>query len=123
VLVNKQGGNWFFWNVWQEFANAAAYPGAFNEAWIGDPCCGDSACQQYAGGTCAVNVPNGMCTASCSQTNACPSTEGRSSVCASLSGQGFCLFDCTADPCRPGYVCQSVAKVGGGSALACLPPN
>lgn len=122
VLENEQGGNWFFWNVYQLFANAAAYPGAFGDAWVGDPCCGDATCD-YTGGTCAVNVPDGMCTAACSATNACPTTAGRSSVCASLSGQGFCLFDCTADSCRSGYVCQTVAVVGGGSGLACLPAN
>jgi hypothetical protein len=122
VLQDKQGGNWFFWNVYQLFANAAAYPGAFGSAWIGDPCCGDTACD-YVGGTCAVNVPDGMCTASCSASSPCPSTPGRNSVCASLSGQGFCLFDCTADPCRPGYVCQTVAIEGGGTGLACLPAS
>ena len=123
VLLNQQGGNWFFWNVYQFFANAVAYPGAFGDAWIGDPCCGDASCSGYDNGTCAVNVPDGMCTAACSATVACPSTEGRNSVCASLSGQGFCLFDCSADSCRTGYVCQTVAIIGGGTGLACLPAN
>ncbi len=122
VMPNVVGGNWFFWNIYQEFANAVFYPGAFGEAWVGDPCCGNAACT-FTGGTCAVNVPGGMCTAACSTTNPCPLDPSRKAVCASLSGQGFCLFDCTADPCRQGYVCQTVSVIGGGSGLACLPPS
>lgn len=122
VLPNVQGGNWFFWNVYQYYANFTAYPGAIGESWVGDPCCGDATCP-YTGGTCAVNIADGMCTASCSATNACPTDPNRTADCASLSGQGFCLFDCSADPCRQGFVCQTVAVVGGGSALACLPAD
>ncbi len=120
VLVNQQGGNWFFWNLYEYYANFEAYPGAIGESWVGDPCCGDATCP-YQGGTCAVNVPDGMCTASCSATVACPTDPNRTADCTNLSGQGFCLFDCSSDPCRQGFVCQTVAVLGGGSALACLP--
>ena len=123
VLLNQAGGNWFFWNVYQFYASTIAYPGAYVDAWVGDPCCGDAACQQGFGGTCAVNVPGGMCTESCDAKTACPMSEGRNSVCANLSNAGFCLFDCTTSPCRQGYVCQTVALIGGGSGLACLPAN
>ena len=123
VLENEQGGNWFFWNVYQIYASSIAYPGAYGDAWVGDPCCGDAACEMgYAGGICVVNYPNGMCSATCSATNACPQSNGRNAVCSDFGASGsYCLFDCTADPCRPGYVCQSVALAGGGSGLACLP--
>lgn len=121
VLQNQTGGNWFFWNVWQIFANDIFYPGAYQAAWVGDACCGDADCA-YTGGVCAVNVPGGMCTATCSKQSDCPTSQGRDAVCANLSGSGFCLFDCTADSCRPGYVCQSMALLGGGSGLACWLP-
>lgn len=119
VLQGEQGGNWFFWNVYQFFAYFAAYPGAIGQSWIGDPCCGNSACP-FQGGACAVNVPGGMCTAACSTTNPCPTDSARKAVCRS---DGYCLFDCSADPCRQGYVCQTVAIAGGGTGLACLPAN
>jgi len=120
VLPGLTGGNWFFWNIYQDYAGVVGYPGATIQTWVGDPCCGDSSCD-YDGGTCAVNVPNGMCTASCASTATCPTDPTRKAVCASLSGQGFCLFDCTSAPCRQGYLCQTVAIVGGGQGLACLP--
>jgi hypothetical protein len=120
VSQGVAGGNWFFWSLYQKFAQAASYPGAIGQSWVGDPCCGDAACP-YAGGTCAVNVPDGMCTAACSASNPCPMDPGRSAVCGSLAGQGFCLFDCAVNPCRTGYVCQTVSIIGGGQGLACLP--
>ena len=120
VMLDKQGGNWFFWNAYQFYASFIGYPGAIGENWVGDPCCGDAACP-FQGGTCAVNVPDGMCTAACSAQTPCPTDPNRTADCASLSGQGFCLFDCASDPCRQGFVCQTVALIGGGSALACLP--
>ena len=121
VLQGEQGGNWFFWNVYQFFAYFAAYPGAFAQSWVGDPCCGNSACP-FDGGTCVVNYPNGMCSAQCNATTPCPSTNGRNAVCVDLNG-GYCFFDCATDPCRQGYVCQTVAVAGGGTGLACLPAN
>ena len=122
VLQQHAGGNWFFWNIYQLFSVAVGYPGSFAQAWIGDGCCGDVSCP-FTGGTCAVNVPGGMCTASCSTTQPCPTDPDRKAVCTSLSGQGFCLLDCSADPCRAGYLCQPVAVVGGGQGSACLPAN
>lgn len=122
VLENRAGGNWFFWNVYQLYANAVGYPGSFTQAWVGDGCCGDSACA-FPGGSCAVNVPGGMCTSACSTSQPCPTDPDRKAVCTSLSGQGFCLLDCSADPCRAGYLCQPVALVGGGQGSACLPAN
>jgi hypothetical protein len=119
VLQNKQGGNWLFWNVYQMFASYIAYPGAYVQGWIGDACCGNDACP-FQGGECAVNVPGGLCTAPCSKTVACPTDPTRNAVCRN---DGFCLFDCSAAPCRQGYVCQTVALAGGGSGLACLPAN
>jgi hypothetical protein len=122
VLEQRAGGNWFFWNLYQLFAIATGYPGSFAEAWVGDSCCGDSACP-FPNGLCAVNVPNGMCTAPCSTTEPCPTDPDRTAICTSLSGQGFCLLDCSADPCRAGYTCQPVSVVGGGQGTACLPAN
>ena len=123
VLERRAGGNWFFWNVYQLYANSIGYPGSFMQAWIGDACCGDTACAAIQGGTCAVNVPGGMCTATCSASQPCPMDPDRHAVCTSLSGQGFCLLDCSASPCRAGYLCQPVALVGGGQGSACLPAN
>jgi len=120
VVDEGTGGNWLFWNLWQQYANAVGYGGAFSDKWIGDPCCGDSSCP-YANGTCAVNAPGGMCTAACNATGDCATDPQRKAVCGSLSGQGFCLRDCTVDACRQGYACVTVAVMGGGSARACLP--
>ena len=123
VLQNKPGGNWFFWNVYQLFANFIAYPGALGEAWVGDPCCGDATCS-YAGGTCVVNYPSGMCSAKCDTKTPCPTSGGRTADCADFGSiGGYCLFDCSNDPCRPGYVCQSRTLIGGGTGLVCLPPQ
>ncbi len=121
VLQPLVGGNWFLWNIYEKFAQATFYTGAQGQNWIGDPCCGDAVCA-YQGGTCAVNVPDGMCTAACDAKTPCPMDPSRKAVCASLAGQGFCLFDCTVDPCREGYVCQTVTALTGGQGLACLPP-
>jgi hypothetical protein len=121
VLQGLAGGNWLFWNLYQIYSQAASYPGAVGQAWIGDPCCGDASCNAYSNGSCAVNVPDGMCTASCDATTPCPTDPSRKAVCANLSGMGFCLFDCTEEPCRQGYVCQTVSVEGGGQGLACLP--
>ena len=120
VLQGKTGGNWLLWNLYQKYSQFIGYPGSTTQAWIGDPCCGSNDCA-YAGGQCAVNVPDGMCTASCTTT--CPTTPGRGAVCANLSGQGFCLFDCSMNTCRQGYVCQTVALMAGGTGLACRPGN
>jgi hypothetical protein len=114
------GGNWFFWNLYQKYSQAVGYPGAAGQSWIGDPCCGDSSCQ-YTGGTCAVNVPNGMCTASCTASTPCPTDPSRQAICVDLAGQGFCFFDCTVNPCRQGYVCQTKPLLTGGQGLACVP--
>lgn len=121
VLQNLQGGNWLFWNVYQLYAGAVSYPGAYIDGWVGDACCGNDACT-FTNGECAVNVPGGMCTAPCSSTQPCPTDpqQGRTAVCRN---DGFCLLDCTAQPCRAGYVCQTVAVLGGGTGLACLPGN
>ncbi len=80
--------------------------------------CGDATCP-YQGGTCAVNVPDGMCTASCCATVTCPTDVRRShgpDYCTNLSGQGFCLFDCSSDPLRAedSFV-EPIAVLGGGS--------
>jgi hypothetical protein len=52
----------------------------------------------------------------------CPTMVGANAVCANLSGQGFCLFDCSINSCRQGYVCQTVALLPSGTGLACKPP-
>ena len=121
VNSGAEGGNWLFWNLFQKYALAVAYPGAVSDQFVGDSCCGDASCP-YAKGVCAVNVSGGMCTASCDAKNPCPSDQGgRKAVCASLSGQGFCLRDCSASACRKGYACVGVALIGGGGGKACLP--
>lgn len=114
------GGNWLFWNLWQKYSIWVGYAGAFSDRWIGDSCCGDASCP-YTGGSCAVNVPGGMCTATCSTKAACPTDPQRKAVCASLSGSGFCLRDCATEPCRKGFACVNVALMGGGGGKACLP--
>lgn len=114
------GGNWLFWNLWQKYSVWVGYAGAFSDRWIGDSCCGDASCP-YTGGSCAVNVPGGMCTATCSAKSACPTDPQRKAVCASLSGSGFCLRDCATEPCRKGFACVNVALMGGGGGKACLP--
>jgi hypothetical protein len=123
VLLNQQGGNWFFWNVYQLFSTFVAYPGAYTEGWVGDACCGNDACPGYPNGVCVVNYPSGMCSASCDAKTPCPSETSRSSVCVDVGTGGYCFYDCTNNPCRQGYVCQTVAVLGGGSGLACRPAN
>ncbi len=119
-VLEGSGGNWLFWNLWQKYSIWTGYAGAFSDRWIGDSCCGDSSCP-YQNGTCAVNVPGGMCTAACSASNPCATDPNRKAVCASLSGTGFCLRDCSVDPCRKGFACVGVALIGGGAGKACLP--
>ncbi|HEX4512701.1 MAG TPA: hypothetical protein VH054_04170 [Polyangiaceae bacterium] len=123
VLVNEQGGNWLFWNVYQMFANAVSYPGAYVEGFVGDSCCGNDDCSAYPSGVCVVNYPSGMCSQPCDAQNVCPSDTGRVSVCVDTGPPTgpYCFFDCTNDPCRPGYVCETVDILGGGTTSACKP--
>ena len=124
VLVNQQGGNWLFWNVYQMFANALSYPGAYVSGFVGDSCCGNDACSAYPNGVCVVNYPSGMCSQQCNAQNPCPTDSGRASVCVDLGGQTgpYCFFDCTDNPCRPGYNCVTTNVFGGGSTSVCRPP-
>lgn len=120
-LVGKgTGDNWLFWNLWLKYSDFLGYGGAFPDGWVGDACCGDAMCA-FANATCAVNVPGGACTASCDASQPCPGDAGRAAVCASLSGQGFCLLACSPGACRPGYKCVGVNVIGGGQKNACLP--
>jgi hypothetical protein len=123
VLVNQQGGNWLFWNVYQLFASALSYPGAYIDGFVGDSCCGNDACIAYPNGVCVVNYPSGMCSQQCSATNTCPTANGRTSACVDLGAPTgpYCFFDCTDNPCRPGYVCVTVNVLGGGTTSACRP--
>jgi hypothetical protein len=119
VAVGKAGGNWLFWNLWQEFAGALGYsppagaPGP--TSWIGDACAGSGVCS-YDGteGTCATQFPGGLCTLTCS--TSCPSSSSQAQTfCADFGSEGgFCLAVCNpSDPqCRSGYVCQSVKQFG-----------
>jgi hypothetical protein len=122
VDVGVAGGNWLFWNLWQQFASALDYTPPSQptgpSAWIGDGCAGNGDCS-YDGtaGTCATQFPGGLCTLSC--TMSCPSSPSQSQTfCADFGTQGgFCLAVCNpADPqCRTGYACQSVAQFGDAS--------
>jgi hypothetical protein len=130
VAVGQAGGNWIFWNLWQDFAGALGYsppaaaPGTV--AWIGDPCVGSGVCS-YDGteGTCATQFPGGLCTLTCSAT--CPSSSSQAQTfCADFGSEGgFCLAVCNpSDPqCRSGYVCESVKQFGDTAASAdvCFP--
>lgn len=116
VDVNKAGGNWLFWNLWQKYAVALQYagpPSTTPTTWIGDPCTVDGNCS-FPNGVCATNLPGGLCTVSC--TSDCPTNPSRGpSYCADFQGQGgFCLPVCNpaAPACRQGYSCQRVAKFG-----------
>ncbi len=125
VAKGAAGGNWMFFNVWQLYAIQVGYLGRTSGGWIGEACCGDSMCALVQAGTCAVNAPAGMCTASCSSTNACPKDPDgstRKAVCGNLGGQGYCLLGCNPGPCRTGYKCAPITPIGGGPvASVCLP--
>jgi hypothetical protein len=128
VARGESGGNWLFWNLWQNYAMALGYaapPSGLPSAWIGDACAGDAACNYGSTqGTCATQYTGGLCTLSCMQ--ACPSAAGEpAAVCASLGSQGdLCLAACNlSDPqCRMGYTCKPV-MTGSTGALrnACVP--
>jgi hypothetical protein len=125
VAQGAAGGSWMFFNVWQLYSIQVGYTGRSGGSWVGEACCGDAMCSLVQGGTCAVNAPSGMCTASCSSTTVCPKDPdgtGRSAVCGNLGGQGFCLLACNPGPCRTGYKCVQITPIGGGKVTgACLP--
>ncbi len=125
VAQGAPGGNWLFFNVWQLYGAQLSYFGSATSPWVGDSCCGDGMCAGVASGTCAVNAPGGLCTATCSAQRPCPTDPeggGRRAVCGNLGGEGFCLRGCNPGACRSGYKCVQIAPVGGGAAaLACLP--
>jgi hypothetical protein len=131
VAVGAAGGNWLFWNIWQAYTGALGYAGPTGTtskplAWVGDACTGDATCDfGLSQGTCDMQFPGGMCTASC--TTDCPSDMMEApTFCADfgMSG-GFCLLVCNPNSpsCRSGYTCQS-AKQYGNAAMTqnvCLP--
>jgi hypothetical protein len=125
VAKGRAGGNWMFFNVWNLYAIQVGYNGRTGGGWIGEACCGDSMCSAVQNGTCAVNAPAGMCTATCDAKNACPQDPngvGRKAVCGNLGGKGYCLLGCNPGPCRTGYKCVQLTPIGGGPATgACLP--
>jgi hypothetical protein len=130
VALGQPGGNWLFWNLWQQFAGALGYTppsgGPGTAAWIGDACLGSGVCT-YDGteGTCATQFPGGLCTLPCS--SSCPSSSSQAQTfCADFGAEGgFCLAVCNpSDPqCRAGYVCESVKQFGdtATSADVCFP--
>jgi hypothetical protein len=129
VAEGQPGGNWLFWNLWQNYAMALGYAAPLSStpaAWIGDACAGDGGCNYGSTqGTCATQYTGGLCTLSCMQ--ACPSAPGEpAAVCTSVGSQGNeCLAACNlADPqCRTGYTCKPVTTAGSPGALrnACVP--
>ena len=129
VALEKSGGNWLFWNVWQNYTLALGYGGGVpssspNGAWIGDACTTDPSCS-VPSGICVTNYPSGLCTIGC--TSDCPTDSAHGpSFCADFPGQGgFCLAVCNlgAPACRAGYKCEKVAKFGDAtvSEAVCLP--
>jgi hypothetical protein len=111
------GGNWLFFNVWQNYAGFVSYTGpigpATGSAYVGDACKSDAVCG-FPNALCATNYPGGMCTAPCN--NDCPTDPGRPAVfCADFQQSGYCLLVC--DPnmpgaCRDGYACKSLGQLG-----------
>ena len=129
VGFEKSGGNWLFWNVWQNYTLSLGYSGGVpgtspTGSWIGDACTTDPSCA-VPSGICVTNYPGGLCTVGC--TDACPSDSAHGpSFCTDFPGQGgFCLAVCNlgAPACRTGYTCVKVAKFGDAtqSEAACLP--
>jgi hypothetical protein len=129
VALEKAGGNWLFWNLWQKYAMAIDYGGPVGGppvAWIGDPCTTSATCN-YSGtqGTCATQFPSGLCTLTCTQS--CPSSPTEATTfCADLGSEGaLCLAVCNpaVPQCRSGYTCKSVAQAGnaGMTQAACVP--
>ncbi len=128
VAVGQPGGNWLFWNIWNNYAGAVGYAGPVGTmpggAWIGDPCATDAMCG-YEGGACATNYPDGLCTAQC--TGSCPQENGEvQAFCASYNSTGYCLPVCNpsiAASCRTGYGCMSVEQFGDATMTAsvCVP--
>jgi hypothetical protein len=128
VAAGQAGGNWLFWNIWQNYAGAIGYAGPVGTmpggAWIGDPCTAGAMCG-YEGGACATNYPDGLCTAEC--TGSCPQENGEAlAFCASYNSAGYCLPVCnTSVPasCRTGYSCKSVEQFNDATMTAnvCVP--
>ena len=129
VNEGAAGGNWLFWNLWQQYAAAFHYTGAStpaSTASIGDACTTSGSCA-YTGGLCATNYPGGLCTATCTST--CPAVpSGATSFCANYAGQGgYCLPVCNpaASACRSGYSCTKVAQFGSSTVgqYVCAPAS
>lgn len=83
---------------------------------VGEACADDSVCGD---GLCAVLLPGGYCTATCTDDSACP----QDSACRTLEGFQFCLDECVDnDDCRgdDDYVCSSgVCQLGCTSDGEC----
>lgn len=119
VAVGQPGGNWLFWNIWQNYANALGYappPSGTTgpSAWIGDACASDGQCVYGdTKGTCDTQFPQGLCTLECTMN--CPSAMNEApTFCAAFQQSGYCLAVCNPNvpECRAGYVCKSVAQYG-----------
>jgi hypothetical protein len=128
--AESKDGNWVLWNVFQKYSEFLGYAGGFGpvgKQWIGDPCQADPQCAQVPNGVCVTNFPSGMCTASCSAMDPCPTFPDKAmAFCADFGGQGgYCLATCNASnpaSCRAGYECKQVKQLGaGGGAYGCVP--
>jgi hypothetical protein len=115
-------GNWLFWNIFQNYAFFLDYAGPVGgggaNTWVGEPCKKDTNCD-YAGGICADNYPDGMCTAQCQGTD-CPTQPGEAETfCANFQTQGgYCLKVCNptiSASCREGYACRKVQRFGNAA--------
>jgi hypothetical protein len=132
VAMNKPGGVWVFWNVWQNYAAFVGYAGALGppvgtKRWIGDACTSDPLCAAIPDGVCVQNFPSGMCTTACSKSQPCPNDmDHPQTFCANFGANGgFCLPVCNpSNPasCRPGYECKLANELGTQTNRnGCLP--
>ncbi len=122
VVGTGSGGNWLFWNIWQNYALATNYAGpaggpAGGTAAIGDGCNTPGDCAD-PGALCATgqNYPGGLCTLPCTGNDCPPSATG--TFCADFKQNGYCLAVC--DPtvpasCRQGYKCIRVHRFGASN--------
>jgi hypothetical protein len=122
LVAQGSGGNWLFWSIWQEYANALNYVEPESGptggmAAIGDACNAPTDCSEV-GSICATgdDYPGGLCTLSC--TGDCPNDQVET-FCADFGTNGYCLAVCDPNaptPCRPGYTCMDVRQYMGDAS-------
>jgi hypothetical protein len=116
LVLEKSGGAWVVWNLWNQYTKAIGYKVTESAAPVGNlgqACTRDRKCTDSKL-TCRIDAPGTLCTLACD--GACPG----GSVCANRGTSAYCLSGCTVS-CRSGYSCKNVGLKPTGMALACVP--